>query len=81
MGNKRTRRPGRLETPSPEKEISNTETHNTCNETLTNFNTVVQESLGGNNSRNRLTEPSQISIEIQSWTQIIEQKNNDRIER
>ena len=81
MGNKRIRRSRRLGTPSPEREISSTETNNTCNETITYFNTVVQKSLDRNNSRNRLIEPSQISIEIQSWTQIFQQKNNDKIER
>ena len=53
MGNK-NRRSRRLKTPPPEKEISNTqvETPNTGNETLTNFNTVVQASLGENNPEN-----------------------------
>ena len=83
MGNKRNRRSRRLETPSPEKETSNTqvETPNTGNKTLTNVNTVVQERLGENNPRNQLFEPSQISNEIKTWTQILEQKNNDRIEK
>ena len=53
----------------------------TGNETLTNVNTVVQGDLGGNNLENQFTEPSQISTEIQVWTQIVEQKNNDRIEK
>ena len=57
------------------------ETPNTGNETLTNFNTVVQGSLGENNPENQLIEPSQISNEIQAWTDIFEQKNNDRIEK
>ena len=82
MGNKRSRKSRRLETPSPEREISKTqvETPNTGNETLTNFNTVVQERLSENNPGNQLTEPSQRSNEKQTWTQIREQKNNDRIE-
>ena len=50
-----------------------------CNETLTNLKTVVQENLGENNSENHLTEPSQLSNEIQVWTQIMEQKNDDKI--
>ena len=68
--------------PSPEREKSNSqfETPNTDNETLTNFNTVVQESLCETDSRNQLNEPSQITNEIHVWTQILEQKNNDRIE-
>ena len=72
-----------LETPSPERKTINTqvETPNTGNEPLTNFNTVVQDSLGEINPGNQLTEHSQISNEIQTWTQILEQKNNDRIEK
>ena len=67
MGNKINRRSGRLETPSPEREIERTqvETSIAGNETLTNSNTVVHEALGGNNSGNQLTEPSRISDEIQ----------------
>ena len=49
--------------------------------TLTNNNTVIQGNLGENNSENILTEPSQISNEIQVWTQIMEQKSNDRIDK
>ena len=55
------------------------ETPNADNATLTNSNVNVQESLGGSNSEHQLTERSQISNEIQVWTQIFEQKNNDRI--
>ena len=57
------------------------ETPNTGNGTLNNFNTVVQVSLGENNPKNQLAEPNQFSKEIQAWTQIFEQKNNDRIEK
>ena len=53
----------------------------TVNETSTSFNTVVQEDLGENNSENQLSEPSQISTEIQVWTQIKEQKHDDKIEK
>ena len=49
--------------------------------TLTNNNTVIQSNLGENNSENTLTEPSQVSNEIQVWTQIMEQQSNDRIEK
>ena len=49
--------------------------------TLTNNDTVIQSNLGGNNPENSLVEPSQISNEIQVWTQIMEQKSNDRIEK
>ena len=81
MGNRRNRRSRRLETPSPDRDVERTqvETPNTGNETLTNF--VVQESLGENTSGVQIIEPSQISTEIQAWTQIFEQRNNDRIEK
>ena len=41
----------------------------------------VQEDLGENNPENRLTEPSQASNEIHVWTQVLEQKGNDRISK
>ena len=65
MGNKRNRRSRRLETPSLEREVNNTqlETPNTGNETLTNLNVNVQGNLGDNNSENQLAEPSQTSNE------------------
>ena len=48
MRNKRNRRSRRLEIPSPEREIERThvETPITGNESLTNFKTVIQKSLG-----------------------------------
>ena len=81
MGNKRNRRSRRHETPSPERELSETqvETPMQGNETLTNVSTVIQEALGENENRSSLIEPSQISNEIQVWTENFEQKNNDRI--
>ena len=83
MGNRRNRRSRRLETPSPDREVEVTQvgTPITCNEFLTNVNTVVQGGLGENNLENQFTEPSQISNDIQVWTQIMEQKKNDRIEK
>ena len=83
MGNRRNRRSRRLETPSPERsmERAQDETPNTGNITLTNNNVVVQENLGENRFGEQLVEPSQISNEIQAWTEIFEQKNNDRIEK
>ena len=83
MGNRRNRRSRRLETPSPDRDAERTQVEfpNTGNETLTNFNAVVQESLGENASGIQMVEPSQISTEIQAWTQIFEQRNNDRIEK
>ena len=83
MGNKRTRRSKRFETPSPhrEAEVTQPETLNSGNGTLINFDNVVQESLGANPSGSQLTEPSTSNNEIQAWSQIIEQKTNDRIEK
>ena len=48
------------------------------NETSTNVITIGRESLQEDVLRSQPTEPRQISNEIQVWTQIIEQKNNDR---
>ena len=81
MGIRRNRRSRRLETPSPERSTDRiqVETPNTGIITLTNPDTVVQEGLGEGNSREQLVEPSQVSNEIQAWTEIFEQKNNDRI--
>ena len=83
MENRRNRRSRRLETPSPDREVEVTQigTPITGNETLTYVNTVIQRDLGEDNLENQFTEPSQISNEIQVWTQIMEQKNNDRIEK
>ena len=49
--------------------------------TLTNSNSNVDENLGGLNLGNQVVEPSQTSSEIQAWTEIFEQKNNDRVEK
>ena len=83
MGNKRNRQSRRLETLSPEREIERNQTETPISGivTLTNNNIVIQIILGENNSENKLTEPSQVSNEIQVWTQIMEQKSNDRIEK
>ena len=83
MGNKRSRRSRRLETPSPDREVEVTqiETPKTGNEALIDLSNVAQGNLGENSSENQLTEPSQINNEMQVWTQIMEQKNNDRIEK
>ena len=71
-----------METPSPDRDLSEVkvETSNQGNETLTNGNTIVQDSLGGNEVRPQLEEPSQISTGIQTWTKSFERKNNDRTE-
>ena len=70
-----------LETPSPERESSEVqiETPYQGNVTLTNVNVQSQESLGEGDLRPQLVESSQISNEIQVWTEIFEQKNNDGI--
>ena len=83
MGNKRSRRSRRLETPSPDREVEVTqiETPKTGNEALIDLSNVAQGNLGENSSENQLTEPSRISNEMQVWTQIMEQKDNDRIEK
>ena len=68
MGNRRNRRSRRLETPSPSGESSRTsvDSPETGNTTLTNSNLNVQEDFGESNPENCLTEPSQISNEIQA---------------
>ena len=40
---------------------------------------ICKESLGGTGLGPRLVEPSQVSDEIQAWTEIFEQKNKHRI--
>ena len=79
MGKRRNRRSRRLETPSPERETSEVRVETPGNETLTNVNLHSQGSLGETDLRPRLVEPSQVSNEIQAWTEIFERKNNDRI--
>ena len=83
MGNNRNRRSRRLAIPSPDRELNVTqvETPNPGNETSTNSNVNVQEGLGENSSLYQLTEPSSLNSEIQVWTQIMEQKNDSKIER
>ena len=80
MGNTRNRRSRRHETPSPDRELNEAqvETPMQGNETLTNVSTVIQQLLGENENRSNLIEPSQVSNEIQVWTENFEQKNNDR---
>ena len=70
MGNRRNRKSRRLDTPSSDREVEvfQVETPNTGSGTLTNIKNVVQEYLGENNSENQLTESTQISNEIQTWT-------------
>ena len=46
---------------------------------LTNSNCNVQDSLGYSNLENHPTEPSEVSNEIQIWTQILNKKSHDRL--
>ena len=59
-----------------EVEVTQVGTSISGNETLTNVNNVVQGGLGENTLENHFTEPSQISNEIQEWTEIMDQRNN-----
>ena len=83
MGNKRNRRSRRLATPSPDKEVRETriDSSESGNIISTKSNLNVQQSLGEPNLENQLREPSQISDEIQVWTQIVERKYTERIEK
>ena len=78
MGNKSNRRSRRLETPSPNggRDERQIDSSNQGNDTLANVNSDVQEISGADNLP---IETSQISNEIQAWTETFEQKNNDRI--
>ena len=81
MGNKRNRRSRRLRTLSPDGNLSETqlETSTQGNDTLTNSGSNTQGTSNNDGIRTQLIEPSQISNEIQAWTNNFEQKNNDRI--
>ena len=81
MENKRNRRSWILETPSPERELNETqvETSTQGNITLTNTESNTQGKIDNDELRIQLIEPSQLSNEIQAWTENFEQKNNDRI--
>ena len=81
MGNKRSRRSRRLRTLSPDGNLSETqlETSTQGNDTLTNIGSNTQGTSCNDEIRTQLIEPSQISNEIQAWTNNFEQKNNDRI--
>ena len=59
-----------METPSPDRDLSEAqvETTNQSNETLHIVDTVIHETLGGDDLRPQLTEPSQITNEIEAWT-------------
>ena len=81
MGNKKNRRSRKLGTPSPERSLTEVqvETPPQGNDTLVNVDSNVQGDLDNFELRSQLIEPSQLSNEIQAWTENFEQKNNDRI--
>ena len=76
--NRRSKRP---DSPPPSKHANNIEVEfpNQGNDTLTNNVVDCQESLCENNLGSHITEHCQISNELQVWTQIIQQKINERI--
>ena len=67
MGNKRNRQSRKLETPSAQRGMNNTqiETSNTGKNTLTLSKVNVQEGLVDNSLEHQLAESSQTSNEIQ----------------
>ena len=70
-----------MRTLSPDGNLSETqlETSTQGNDTLTNIGSNTQGTSSNDEIRTQLIEPSQISNEIQAWTNNFEQKNNDRI--
>ena len=80
-GSRRNTRSRRQEAQSPDRDLSEVQVETLIqgNETLTNVNTIVKGSLGGDENWPRLIEPNQISNEIQAWIENFEQKNNNRI--
>ena len=60
-------------------ERTQVEIRNTGNMTLTNVISESQGNIGESNTESQQNEPCLISYEIQVWTQILEEKNNDRI--
>ena len=65
--------------PEIDSSKAQVETPSQGNKTLTNVKTVVQEFSSGDETRPHLVESSQISNEIQAWTENFEQKNNDSV--
>ena len=80
MGNKRNRRSRRLGTPSPERSLTEVqvETPPQGNDTLVNVDSNVQGDLDNFELRFQLIEPSQLSTEIQAWTENFEQKKSNK---
>ena len=79
MGNKRNRRSRRVESQSSDRDKNISETNFTQgNATLVdvseNVNTIFDRNLGS-----KLTEPSQISNEIEAITQRLSEQNNHKM--
>ena len=79
MGNRRNRRTRRTESRSPDRDVNTSETSFTRgNATLTNVsenvNNVFDRNLG-----NEITEPSQISNEIEMISQRLAEQNNSKM--
>ena len=81
MGNNRNRRSRRFGTPSPERSLTEVqvETSPQGNDTSVNVDSNIQGDLDNFELRSQLIEPSQLSNEIQAWTENFEKENNDRI--
>ena len=79
MGNKRNRRSRRVESQSSDRDGNTSETNFTQgNATLVdyfeNFNNILDRNLGS-----QLTEPSQISNEIEAISKGLSQQNNTKM--
>ena len=76
MGNKRDRRSRRLGTPTPERSLTEVQVERSPQgiDTLVNVDPNVQGDLDNFELRSQLREPSQLSNEIQAWTENFEQK-------
>ena len=79
MGNRRNRRSRRVESQSPDRDENTSETSFTQgNATLVgvseNVNNILDRNLGS-----ELTEPSQLSNEIEVISQSLEEQNNDKM--
>ena len=70
-----------MRTLSPDGDLDETQlgTSTQGNDTLIKIESNPQKTSNNNDIRTQLIEPSQISNEIQAWTENFEQKNNDRI--
>ena len=71
MGNKRNRRSRRLGTPSPERDLSEVQVETSPQgiDALVNVDSNIKGNLDNFELRSQLIEPSQLSNEIQAWTE------------